>query len=260
MHEERKQMIQKINSNAEQWEKAKAEVNQAAAQHSVTSAMLEEQERTSFTEEQNTQKLIENLRKDLNAHIVSQQLLKTQCVQINSELKNLQRTLAKTNKQLDTDFEGVSVAAKALENKLEKMLKLTEGLEMFEYEHSQTLFRIEKQKNELQDQLRSAQAQEQAIRNTFEQTEALITDVIEKREEFHSSSTAVQTMVENMPEVIAQLQKSLKVVEYKHKAAALLMSHVQTLMDSSDQHTQRSEWIYSNHRAATTEQVKKTQV
>lgn len=52
MHEERKQMLQKIIDNDEQWEKAKEEVTEVVAQHSVTQTKLEEQEQLTFMEEQ----------------------------------------------------------------------------------------------------------------------------------------------------------------------------------------------------------------
>lgn len=52
MREERKQMLQKIIDNDEQWEKAKEEVTQVVAQHSVTQTKLDEQEQLTFMEEQ----------------------------------------------------------------------------------------------------------------------------------------------------------------------------------------------------------------
>lgn len=52
MREERKQMLQKIIDNDEQWEKAKEEVTQVIAQHSVTQTKLDEQEQLTFMEEQ----------------------------------------------------------------------------------------------------------------------------------------------------------------------------------------------------------------
>lgn len=52
MREERKQMLQKITDNDEQWEKAKEEVTQVIAQHSITQTKLEEQEQLTFMEEQ----------------------------------------------------------------------------------------------------------------------------------------------------------------------------------------------------------------
>lgn len=52
MCEERKQMLQKIIDNDEQWEKAKEEATQVIAQHSVTQTKLEEQEQLTFMEEQ----------------------------------------------------------------------------------------------------------------------------------------------------------------------------------------------------------------
>lgn len=47
-------MLQKITDNDEQWEKAKEEVTQVIAQHSVTQTKLEEQEQLTFMEEQRT--------------------------------------------------------------------------------------------------------------------------------------------------------------------------------------------------------------
>lgn len=52
MREERKQMLQKIIDNDDQWEKAKEEVTQVVDQHSVTQTKLEEQEQLTFMEEQ----------------------------------------------------------------------------------------------------------------------------------------------------------------------------------------------------------------
>lgn len=107
MREERKQMLQKIIDNDEQWEKAKEEVTQVVAQHSVAQTKLEEQEQLTFMEEQRArvsdnictcamytawvivckengfqcpfyalQKEIEKLRKDLTGQMTALELLK----------------------------------------------------------------------------------------------------------------------------------------------------------------------------------------
>lgn len=52
MQEERKQMLQKIIDNDEEWEKAKEEVTQVVAHHTVVQTKLEEQEHLTFMEEQ----------------------------------------------------------------------------------------------------------------------------------------------------------------------------------------------------------------
>lgn len=52
MREERKQMLQKIIDNDEQWERAKEEVTLVVAQHSAIQAKLEEQEQLTFMEEE----------------------------------------------------------------------------------------------------------------------------------------------------------------------------------------------------------------
>lgn len=52
MREERKQMLQKIIDNDEQWEKAEEELTHVVAQRSVTQTKLKEQEQLTFMEEQ----------------------------------------------------------------------------------------------------------------------------------------------------------------------------------------------------------------
>lgn len=52
MCQEKKQMLQKIIDNDEQWEKAKKEVTQVVAQHSAIQTKLVEQEQLTFLEEQ----------------------------------------------------------------------------------------------------------------------------------------------------------------------------------------------------------------
>lgn len=52
MREERTQMLQKIIDNDKQWEKAKEEVAQVVALHSITQTNLEEQEQLTFVGEQ----------------------------------------------------------------------------------------------------------------------------------------------------------------------------------------------------------------
>ncbi|TNN64942.1 28S ribosomal protein S22, mitochondrial [Liparis tanakae] len=76
MREERKQMLQKIIDNDEQWEKAEEEVTQVVAQHSVTRTELEEQEQLTFTEEERVRMAIEDLRKHLTGRMTARELLK----------------------------------------------------------------------------------------------------------------------------------------------------------------------------------------
>lgn len=52
MHEERKQMLQKIINNDQQWERAKEDVTQVVAQHNVTQTNLKRQEHLTFMGEQ----------------------------------------------------------------------------------------------------------------------------------------------------------------------------------------------------------------
>ncbi|MEQ2193055.1 hypothetical protein XENOCAPTIV_022678, partial [Xenoophorus captivus] len=76
MREERKQMLQKITDNDEQWEKAKEEVTQVVDQHSVIQAKLEEQEKLNFMEEQTARTNIDNLKKDLITNMTALEVLK----------------------------------------------------------------------------------------------------------------------------------------------------------------------------------------
>lgn len=63
MHEERKQMLQKIIDNEEQWKKAKREVTQVVAQHGLIQTILEEQKQRSFME-------VQKVRVSDNIHVV----------------------------------------------------------------------------------------------------------------------------------------------------------------------------------------------
>lgn len=52
MQGERRQMLQKITDNDEQWEKAKEEVTQVLAQHGAIRAKLSERQHLTFMEEE----------------------------------------------------------------------------------------------------------------------------------------------------------------------------------------------------------------
>ena len=95
MCEERKQMLQKIIDNDEQWEEAKEEVTQVVAQHSVIQTKLEQQEQLTFMEEQRarvsdnmcTRSPVQENKKNLRCQLLSPVLLCALCMLYRKRLK-----------------------------------------------------------------------------------------------------------------------------------------------------------------------------
>ncbi|XP_045908413.1 coiled-coil domain-containing protein 178 isoform X4 [Micropterus dolomieu] len=258
MHEERKQMLQKIIDNDEQWEKAKEEVTEVVAQHSVTQTKLEEQEQLTFMEEQRARKEIEDLKKDLTGQMTALELLKGQCANINEELYRQQRSSEITNQKLHKEFEDASSATKALETKIEKIKKMAEHLEKIQSEHRNTLVNFEKEKKLKSDKLKAAQDLHSAIIKRHDNTLGRISDLMKKSEEYRDASDKMEKIVENMPEFIAELQSVFDVVEFKNKSAALIMSTLQSDINNCQQRTQRSMQTHTAHFAARKKQMEDT--
>uniref|UniRef100_A0A3B4V412 Coiled-coil domain containing 178 n=1 Tax=Seriola dumerili TaxID=41447 RepID=A0A3B4V412_SERDU len=258
MHEERKQMLQRIIDNDEQWEKAKEEVTQVVAQHSVTQSMLEEQEQLTFVEEQRARKQIENLRKDLTGQMTAIELLKGQCANINEGLKKQQRSSELTNRKLQKEFEVASSATKALETKIEKIKKVTENLEKIQCEHMNTLHNLEKEKKLKCDHLKAAQDLHSATIKRCDNTLGRISDLTKKSKEYQDASDKMEKIVERMPEVIAELQSVFDVVDFKNKSAALIMSTLQSDINNCQQQAQRSMQIHTAHVTARKKEMEDT--
>ncbi|TMS10147.1 Coiled-coil domain-containing protein 178 [Larimichthys crocea] len=220
MREERKQMLQKIIDNDEQWEKAKEEVTQVIAQHSVTQTKLDEQEQLTFMEEQRARKEIENLRKDLSGQVTALELLKGECTNLNKELYRQQRSSELTNQKLQKEFEDASSATKALETKIEDLYAATIK------KHDDTL--------------------------------DMIRDLTQKSKEHRNASDKMEKIVESMPEVIADLQSVFDVVEFKNKSAALIMSTLQSDINNCQQRTQRSMQTHTAHVTARKKEMEDT--
>uniref|UniRef100_UPI0037E7D7DF coiled-coil domain-containing protein 178 n=1 Tax=Semicossyphus pulcher TaxID=241346 RepID=UPI0037E7D7DF len=258
MREERKQMLQKIIDNDEQWEKAKEEVTQVVAQHSVTQTKLEEQEQLTFMEEQRARKAIENLRKDLTGQMTALELLKSQCANLNEELYRHQRSSELTNRKLQKEFEDASSATKALETKVEKIKQLTEHLERIHCEHRNTLVNLDKEKKLKCEHLRAAQDLHTATIERYDNTLCRISDLTKKCEEYQDASNKTEKIAESMPEVIAELQSVFDVLEFKNKSAALIMSTLQSDINNCQQRTQRSMQTHTAHVTARQKEMEDT--
>ncbi|KAM9349908.1 coiled-coil domain-containing protein 178 [Symphorus nematophorus] len=258
MREERKQMLQKIINNDEQWEKAKEELTQVVAQHSVTQAKLEEQEKLTFMEEQRARKEIENLRNDLTGQMSTLEILKGQCTNINTELHQQQRSSELTNKKLQKEFEDASSETKALETKMKKINKLMENLEKIQCEHRNKLVNLEKEKKIKCDQLKAAQDLHTATIKRYENTLGRISDLTKKSKEYRDASDEMETIVESLPEVIEELQNVFDVVEFKNKSAALIMSTLQSDINNCQERTQRSMQTHTAHVTARKKEMEDT--
>ncbi|XP_034558262.1 coiled-coil domain-containing protein 178 [Notolabrus celidotus] len=247
MREERKQMLQKIIDNDEQWEKAKEEVTQVVAQHSVTQTKLEEQEQLTFMEEQRARKEIENLGKNLTGQMTTLELLKAQCANLNEELYQHQRSSALTNQKLQKECDDATTARKTLETKVEKIKQLTENHERTECEHRNTLVNLDKEKKLKCDQLKAAQDLQTATVKRYDYTINRISDLTKMCEEHQDASDEMEKIVESMTEEIEELQSVFDAVEFRNKSAALITSTLQSDINNCQQQTQRFRQRHTAH-------------
>ncbi|XP_042284548.1 coiled-coil domain-containing protein 178 [Thunnus maccoyii] len=258
MREERKQMLQKIIDNDEHWERAREEVTKVVAQHSVTQTKLEEQEQLTFMEEQRARKEIENLRKDLTGQMTALEVLKSQCANVSDELHRQQRSSELANKKLQNEYENVSSTTKALDTQIEKMKKLTEHFEKVQSEHNNILANLEREKKLKCDHLKAAQDLHTATIKRYDITLSRTNDLTKKCEEYRNASDKMDKIVESMPDVIAELQSALEVVEFKDKSAALIMSTLQSDINNCLQRTQRSMQTHTAHVTAREKEMEDT--
>ncbi|XP_029308732.1 coiled-coil domain-containing protein 178 isoform X2 [Cottoperca gobio] len=258
MLEERKQMLQKIIDNDEQWEKAKEEVNQVVAQHRVTETKLEEQEQLTFMEEQRARKEIENLRKDVTGQMTALELLKGQCENKSEEMYQQQRNSDLTNQKLQKEFEDAATATKELETKMEKIKKLTDNFEKNQREHLNTLVNLEKEKDLQRDRLKAARDVHAATVKRYDETLGRISDLTEKSEKYQDASEKMEEIVESTPGVIAELQSVFDMLEFKNKSASLVMSTLQSDINNCQQRTQRSMQTHTAHVTARKKEMEDT--
>ncbi|XP_041847378.1 coiled-coil domain-containing protein 178 isoform X2 [Melanotaenia boesemani] len=240
MQEEMKQMCKKITDNDEQWEKALEELTQVVAQHSDIQAKLEEQEQLTFMEEHRARAEVEKLKKDLTGHRTTMETLKTQCVNLNEELKEQQRSSEQTNQQLQKELEVASLTTNALEAKVEKIKRLTEHLEMVQCEHNETLIKLGQEKKLTCDKIKAAQDLHCATIKKHDSAVGRITELTTRIEEYRDASDKIEKSVERMPEMVAELQSDLNLLEFKNKSAAHIMSTLQSDINNWKQRTQRS--------------------
>ncbi|XP_026169392.1 coiled-coil domain-containing protein 178 isoform X2 [Mastacembelus armatus] len=256
MREEKKLMLQKIIDYDEQWEKAKEEVTQVVAQHSVTQAKLQEQEQLTLMEEHRTRKKIESLRKDLTGQMTAMELLKGQYTNVEEELKQHQRSSALANQILKKEFEDIFSATEALESKIENIKKLRETLEKTQSEHRNTLVHLEREKKLKHGQLKAAQDLHTAMIKRYDTTLDRINELTKKSKESRDASDKMEKIAESMPDLIAELQSDFNVVDFKNKSAALIMSTLQSDINNCQQRTQRS---MQTHTALVTARKMKTE-
>ncbi|KAM9845035.1 LOW QUALITY PROTEIN: coiled-coil domain-containing protein 178 [Aulostomus maculatus] len=250
MHDEREQMLQKISDNDKQWEKAREKVTHVVAWHSVTRVKLEEQEQLTFMEEQRAKKEIENLRKDLASQVIALELLKGQCASISDEMFRHQRSSELANQNLQSEFEHASAATKSLESRMETIKKLIENMEKIEADHRNTLANFEREKKRKSDQLRTAKDLQAATSKRYDDTLVRISDLIRKCEEYRDASNELKKNVASMPDIIAKLQRAFGVVKLREESAALVMSTLQSDINTCLHRTQRSLQTHSAHVTA----------
>ncbi|AWP03968.1 putative coiled-coil domain-containing protein 178 isoform 4 [Scophthalmus maximus] len=258
MRKERKQMLQKITDNDEQWEKAKKEVTQVVARHSVTQTKLDEQEQLTFMEEQRARKEMENLRSNLTGQITVLELLKAQCADTEEGLKRQKRSSELTNRKLHKDFEDAYSATQALQMKVEKTKKVMANLEQIQCDHRNALHNLEREIKVRGDRLRAAQDLHAATIKRYDNALGRISDLRKKSKEYQDASDKMEEIVESMPEVIEELQSVFDAVAFKNKSAALIMSTLQSDINNCQRQTQRSMQTHTAHVTARRKKMEET--
>lgn len=258
MREERKQMLQKIIDNDEQWERAKEEVTLVVAQHSAIQAKLEEQEQLTFMEEEKARKVIEGLRKDLTGQMTALEKLKVQCANIKEEMYHHQRSAEPTNLKLEQDYAEALSAMKSVETSNEKMKALIRQLGDIQSDHRRTLDNLEREKTVKCDQLQAAKDLHTATIQRYDGTLDRIRELTKQCKGFQEASDKMEESTETMPEVIAELESVFAVVEFKNKSAALIMNTLQSDINNCLQRTQRSMQVHTAHVTARKKQMEDT--
>ncbi|XP_030016463.1 coiled-coil domain-containing protein 178 [Sphaeramia orbicularis] len=258
MREERKQMLQKISDNDEQWERAKEEMTLVVAQHSATQAKLEEQEQLTFMEEQKARKVIENLRKDLTGQVTALEQLKSECQNLKEEIYQHQKSSEETNQNLQKEHEDAFSMMKTLETKLKKTKELTEKLEKIQREHRETSDNLESEKKVKYNQLKAVKDLHTTTTKRYDDTVARISELTKKCEEYQDASDKMEKTAKTLFEEVAELESVFGVVEFKNKSAALIMSTLQSDINNSLRRTQRSMQVHTAHVTARKKEMEDT--
>ncbi|XP_072296589.1 coiled-coil domain-containing protein 178 [Eucyclogobius newberryi] len=259
MCEERKQMLQKITDNDEQWERAKEEVTLVVAQHCATQTKLEEQEQLTFMEEEKARKVIQSLKKELLNQITAMENIKAQCASIKSETYHRQRGVEQTNLKLQREFEAASSAVKSLESRTKELKALIRQMDDVENEHRKTLDNLNKENLVKQGQLQAAKDLHAATIKRYDSDVDRISKLMKQSREFHQASDQIETELETMPAVIEELESVFAVVEFKNKSAALIMNTLQSDINNCLQRTQRSMQVHTAHVTARKKKMEDTQ-
>ncbi|KAM4727983.1 coiled-coil domain-containing protein 178 [Anableps anableps] len=258
MGEERKQMLQRITDNDEQWEKAKEEMTQVLALHSVIQAKLEEQEQLTFKEEETNRTQIDSLRKDLTNSLTVLEVVKVQSANVKNEVKKQQESSALTEQKLQKQFQELSSGTQALDIKIKGMKELIENFEKMQCEHSKILANLEKENQLKSDQLKASQDLHCATLQSIDSTIAKCTHFVNETEEYQKSSHEIEKHVETIPEVISELEKDFHVLEFKNKSAAHIMSTLQSDIHNWQQRTQQFKRTCTAHLKARKELMEDT--
>ncbi|CAL9688593.1 unnamed protein product [Knipowitschia caucasica] len=259
MHEERKQMLQKIIDNDEQWERAKEEVTLVVSQHCTTQAKLEEQEQLTFMEEEKARKVIESLRTDLNSQITAVETLKVQCAKIKGEIYHYQQGAEQTNLKLQRELEESTSAMKIVKYNTENLKALITQMENLEKEHIRTLDNLNKENLTKQEQLQAAKDLNAATKKRYDCSVDRICELTKQSQDFYQASAKLEEVLETMPAAIEELESVFAVVEFKNKSSALIMNTLQSDINNGLQRTQRSMQVHTAHVTARKKKMEDTQ-
>ncbi|XP_054888467.1 coiled-coil domain-containing protein 178 [Poeciliopsis prolifica] len=239
MRAERKLMAQKITDNDEHWDSAKEELTEVMEQHRIIRAKLDKQESIVIKEDQDAMVLIESMRKELTHRMSTIERLKRQIAEIKFELKKHEECSQLTNEGLQKEFDESYSATQALEAKVKRMEELIEKLEKIRSEHEAALVNLKKDLKLKKDQLKAARDLHRAILQKIKDNDARCTVLMNKTKQYQKSSHEMEKDTEAIPKIIAELEKDLNVVNFKHKSAGHTMSTLESDSDTWQFRTQR---------------------
>ncbi|XP_027877273.1 coiled-coil domain-containing protein 178 isoform X1 [Xiphophorus couchianus] len=241
MRAETKLMLQKITDDDEHWEKAKEELTEVTEQNSNAKAKLDFQESLIVKEDHDAMIFIESLRKELTHRLSTIENLKRQVAEINLELKEHEERSQLTNRGLQKEFDESYSATQALEAKVKRMKELVENFEKIQSEHEEALADLEKDTRLKRDQLKAATDLHGGTLKRIKDNNARCTVLMNKSKEYQESSHEMEKYTEDIPKIIAELEKDLDVVDFKNKSAAHTVSTLQSDINNWQLRTQRLE-------------------
>ncbi|XP_010883949.2 coiled-coil domain-containing protein 178 isoform X2 [Esox lucius] len=267
LQKDRKRMLQKITANEQDRDAALEELSQVETLHGHTTGTLEVLEQRTFTEEQRSRKVIENLKKDLVSEMKALAILKGKIATFKAEFQQEQMNTAKARMELGQEFEEATSATKQMEVKTEKLRQMhndkSKKIESLNNQLGDILMKnkntsdyLEKEKNLRLESLNTEKELHQGVSKRFDQALSRIADLTAKSKEYRIESDNMEKIASTMPDVIEELQSVFDATGFKNQTATLIMNTLECDISGCQQ---RIEQILKTHSTLFTTRQQKMQ-